>query len=249
MIKTRDMKCGAGLVFTMLLLSCGSQTEKNKPVVMQSEKSISIPDAWQKFRQTNGDWSADWNEATGTPHRAIGPSIAIAGFSKINRQNIEEAAIRFLSDNQAAMGIKPDRLKLVKATQANNRWYVSYKQIENNLEVLNSEVELRIFNNGMVMAFGADFFSNIDVSPEPTVSIEMARKQAVSAMDFNPGTNSATSDKALYYLPKANGEKVDYYLVYQITVKTRQPATNFVFLVDAHSGEVRERHNLIRESN
>ena len=37
--------------------------------------------AWQSFRSRHGAWSANWNEASGTPHRASGPSIALAGFA------------------------------------------------------------------------------------------------------------------------------------------------------------------------
>src|SRR5262245_55342433 len=36
--------------------------------------------AWRAFQSRNGRWTAEWNEITGTPHRAIGPPIALPGY-------------------------------------------------------------------------------------------------------------------------------------------------------------------------
>jgi hypothetical protein len=46
-----------------------------------AQRRLSASPAWQAFRARYGDWRAEWNEATGTPHRAIGPGIPLPGFA------------------------------------------------------------------------------------------------------------------------------------------------------------------------
>ncbi len=238
-------------VAAAMMLSCANTKKTGESGLLHEEMpgSTAMADLWQDFRQTHGDWTVDWNEATGTPHRATGPAIRIPGFTEITRENVEDAAWRFLSDNQAILGIRLSSLKFVQASEVNNRWYISYKQVEHGLEVLKSEVELRIFNNGNVMAFGSDFFGGIDISPVPTISLQSAQQQAISVLDFNPETDSVAGDSALYYLPLIHGKTVDYHLVYRVEVKVKQPLGNHIIFVDAHSGEIRERRDLVRYRN
>lgn len=238
------------LVIVTMALSC-SNTRKggDRKIPKDTQSNTKLSTSWKKFRRAHGQWTVDWNEATGTPHRATGPAIRIPGFPKLTEQNVEKAAMKFLSDNHALLGIELGRLKLVQANEVNGRWYVSYKQIEHGLEVLKSEVELRIFRDGRVMAFGSDFFQNIDTPPAPTISLQSAQQHAVSALDYNPETDSVAGDSTLYYLPLIHGKTINYHLVYRVEVKVKQPLGNYNVLVDAHSGEIREHRDLVRYRN
>ncbi len=237
------------LVAAMLLSCVNAKKTGNAQPQEETHRPPAMAELWQEFTRAHDQWTVDWNEATGTPHRATGPAIRIPGFTKITKENIEDAAWKFLTENQKIMGVEPNKLKLIRANEVNDRWYVSYKQIEHGLEVLKSEVELRIFRNGKVMAFGADFFGHIDVSPSATISRQSARQHAISERNFNPETDSVDGDSTLYYLPVILGKAIDYYLVYRVEVKVKQPLGNYIILVDAHSGEIRERRNLVRHSN
>ncbi len=223
-----------------------TQEAKAKSLNQKQQTQLSQSAAWQDFSQKHGDWSVQWNEATRTPHRAFGRSIQISGYSAITEANVRDAAGRFLSENSAALGIDINKLKLAKAVEANNRWYVSYIQVENGIEVLLSEVELRIFRNGRVMAFGSDFYRNIEVSSSPSISYESAKQQAVAGLSFEPSTDTVTGQGDLFYLPMERGNRINYYLVYKVYVKTRQPLASFVTFVDANTGDVRWRYNRLR---
>ncbi len=224
-----------------------AQEAKAKSFNQEQQAQLSKSAAWQGFSQKHGNWSVQWNEATRTPHRAFGPSIQISGYSAITESNVQDAAGRFLSENSALLGVDVEKLKLTSAVEANNRWYVSYRQLENGIEVLLSEVELRIFRNGKVMTFGSDFYRNIDVMTTPSISFENAQQQARTGLSFNRTTDSVEGEGRLYILPIEQDDQISYHLVYKVYVKTEEPLGNFVTYVDAHTGDVRWRYNRVRE--
>lgn len=202
---------------------------------------------WQAFVEQHGSWSVVWNEATGTPHRAFGKSIPINGYSLINESNIEAAALRFVTDHKGALKADPEFLRLVRVQEVRNRWYVSYVQQHNGLEVLLSEVELRVFPNGNVVAFGSDYYSDIQVSTTPVLSGKQALQSATGGLFFDAAADERSVDDALYILPVAQGSgSVDYHLVYRVNVRTVSPAGNYVAYVDAHDGTVVWRYNRVR---
>jgi len=231
---------------TLIGFSAKGQAQWSQSNAQQPQK-LSGSAAWQSFSQKYGDWSVQWNEITGTPHRAYGPSIQINGYTAITETNIKGAADQFLADNSATLGIDLRNLEMVRAVESNNRWYVSYRQMVKGIEVLHSEVELRIFRNGKVMAFGSDYYQGVNVSTTPSITLENALRQAKAGLTFNKTTDSVEGDGTIYILPLEKNGRVNYHLVYLTHVKTREPLGNFVTFVDAHSGDVRWRYNRLRE--
>jgi len=115
-------------------------TSTNKETQRQFTRSL----PWQKFLDAHGSWSVQWNEASQTPHRAFGKSIAIAGYSFITKTNVEQAARTFLSQNNALFHISNSELRLRRADVLERKWYVSFAQYSNGIEVLLTDIELRI---------------------------------------------------------------------------------------------------------
>ena len=251
------------LLFLAGTLSAREHVEADGSVLLPMQKSteISIQPAlqnrlssdysWRDFVSEHGHWSVQWNEATKTPHRAFGKAVKINGFSSITALNVAAASMRFLQDHAAALRIRPGDLGLVRADYRRNRWYVSYRQQYKNIEVLFSEVELRIFENAAVMAFGVDVYPIESLSTIPRISFAEARTRATGGLRFNPATDKAAADPSgaekLWILPRRDGTDISYHLVYRVNVETRDPVGNFITFVDAHTGEIIWRHNLVRE--
>ena len=191
--------------------------ERDGSVLLPEQRSLrynsltmqDLSKEWNSFIEENGAWTIITDESTGTPHRAFGKAIKIDGYNKINRDNVEEAAMSFLQKHASRMKINPDNLRLRRVTEVNGRWYVSYYQVYNDMKVLLSEVELRIFSNGNVMAFGADYYNNIDISPDPSISVQTAMESAAKGLNLKVGKDQTLSSGKLYILPVKYAGGVD----------------------------------------
>jgi len=231
-------------------------SQKAKFIAIHHEKQMqfSLSPQWTAFTQQNGRWSVFWNEKQGTPHRAFGKAIRIPGYNVIIAANIEDAARSFLTDHSSLLKINPTELKMRRATEVNNRWYVSFVQMKEGIEVLFSEVELRIYNNAKVMAFGSDFYPNINISTKPTIDYRTAQQKALQGLDFDSGKDKLFGKGRLCILPVDMGTETGYHLVYEVLVQIASPTgryimENYMVYVDAHSGEIIWRYNLVRSAN
>ncbi|MFP4528815.1 MAG: T9SS type A sorting domain-containing protein [Candidatus Kapaibacterium sp.] len=200
---------------------------------------------WLEFMKNNGVWTIDFDEATGTPHRAVGKAIKIEGYDRITEENIEAASMRFLRKYASLMGIETENLKLVRKTHVNRRWYVTYRQMYRGVEVLHSEIELRIFENGNVMAFGADYYDDIDVPVVATISESEAIASAIDGINYNPKSDKTLAAGKKFILPVKKGYSVDYKLVYEVNVNQPRKMQRWSAYVDARSGKLVRRRNEI----
>jgi len=133
-------------------------TERQLELIRTSE--------WQEFTKKNGNWSVMWNEIQTNPHRAFGKPIKIPGYSTITSNNIEAACLKFLELYSGLLKINLSQLKITRKNFVRDKWYVAYSQVHFGIPVLFSEVDLRISDQGEVIAFGSDFFPKIEVSTD-----------------------------------------------------------------------------------
>ncbi len=211
-----------------------------------SQRMLSRSSDWVNFTIANGQWSVTWNEATGTPHRAYGNAIRIPGYSHLSSANVQNAALSFLNANSSLLKTELADLKFVRATQIHNRWYVSYMQTYKGIPVLLSEVELRLYENANIMAFGSDWYSDISVPVQPTIALDNAKEYAARGLSFDRENDKISGEGKLFILPVRNDRQLVYHLVYEAFVETSNPSGNYVVYVDAHSGEVVWRYNRLR---
>ncbi len=174
-----------------------AQKQNDIAIDNATQQRLTLSGRWQSFVQMHGHWSVQWNEATQTPHRAYGKAVKIDGYSFITEENVEAAARTFLSENAAMLGINPEELRLVRAKKVNRRWYVTLVQMREGIEVLFSEVELRIFENGNVMAFGVDFYAYIDISLSPSISYAAAKNLSTKQLIFYAATDRSFGEERL----------------------------------------------------
>jgi Zn-dependent metalloprotease len=221
------------------------QKDLNPKFSQTKQLELSRSPAWQRFTQQHGRWGVLWNELTGSPHRAYGNAIPIPGYQHITNNTIEPAARAFLTSYKEVLGVRPEELRLVRANEVNGKWYVTYRQVYYGIDVLFSEVELRISSTGNVMAFGADFYSDITVSSSPSISFDLARLHATSGLE---SVIEISGEGNFFILPVVEQSTVHHHLVYEVFVRTENPVGNYITLVDAHDGTILWRHNKVRHT-
>jgi len=206
-------------------------------------KNFTDTEKWKNFVKTNGDFNVMLDNVTGKIHRAFGKPIKIEGYDNITEANIREASFTFLKKYGDAIGIDPDNIKFLRASDVESKWYVTYIQVYKGLEVLLSEIELRISYSGKVFAFGVDYFDDINISEIPSVSPSDALKNSATGLNYDEKTDRILSNNKLFILPVKKAGTVDYHLVYNNNVEIREPSANYNTYIDAHSGGIIWRQN------
>ncbi len=203
--------------------------------------------AWQSFRSQHGDWIANWNGRTASPHRAFGPSIPLPGAA--NDSNSVDRAVRaFVRGNPDLFGAP--ELAAVNVGQHGHVWYARYRQTLNGVPVLFSDWEFRVGTNGRLMMFGADRHSPATaVRTTPALVRAAAREAAHTGLDFVDGRDKV-EDGGTWILPWNDGSEgaAEYRLVYEEHVLVQDPPGNWWTLVDANTGEVLWRQDRVRHN-
>ncbi len=178
--------------------------------------------------------------STGMIHRAFGRPVRITGYDAIDDDNVGDAAAAFLQQYRASIGIDPQQLRLRHITRVGNRWYVSWQQIHDGTPVLLSEVELRLFANGNVTAFGANVFPDLRLDDGPSISAADAWTAAAEGLQTEPSLRkTALPETAI--LPIKRPGAVRYHLVYPCPVQERD-GRRWKSYVDAVSGDLLWRY-------
>lgn len=201
--------------------------------------------AWRGFTSRHGAWSAIWNARTGTPHRAFGPSIPLAGFA--DRAEAVEAAVRaFIAADPGLFGTPT--LETARVQKVRGTWYVSFRQTVRGMPLLFSDWEFRVGSNGRLFAFGADAhrLTPEAVAVAPRLPAPVTREAARSGMRFDPVRDHLEGGTTLALLPVATEDGLAYRTVAEARVVTADPPGDWYTLVDAATGEVLLRHNRVR---
>ncbi len=203
--------------------------------------------AWDEFRKEYGTWTIMFDKLTKTPRRAFGNPIQINGFNEINKENIEEASLAFLNKFANLFNINTNELKIKNVSQVKNKWYVKFSQIHNGIELLLSEVDLRISDDGKVFSFGVDFFNNIDVDLTPTISSAIAVDNAHFGLNFNSKNDKIQANEKMYILPVKTNSGISFKLTYNVKFETNEPYGVYSSYVDSHSGMIVWRINQTKQ--
>lgn len=200
---------------------------------------------YKKFFQKYGNWTFLLDRQTGVIHRAFGKGIKLPGLETINKKNIEIASVGFLKENAGIFDIAPASLKLQRITEINGHWYVSYKQFYHGLEVVLSEIELRIYKNGKLSNFGMIYYPVESINLKPNLTAAEAKMFAKIGIPFNEATDIARTYDNLFILPYTRKGETEYRLVYKVDIKTNNPLAHYFAYVDAYNGKVLWRQNMV----
>ncbi len=201
--------------------------------------------AWSGFTARHGAWSALWNATTGTPHRAFGAGIPLAGFA--DRADAVEAAVRaFIAADPGLFG--SPTLEATRVQRVRETWYVSFRQIVSGMPVLFSDWEFRVGANGRLFAFGADAHhpAAAAISAGPRLPVAVAREAARAGLRFDATRDRLEGGANVALLPVATEDGLAYRTVAEARVVTVDPPGDWFTLVDASTGEVLWRQNRVR---
>ena len=179
--------------------------------------------------------------ATGMIHRAFGRPLRIDGYDAIDDGNVRAAAEAFLRQYRASIGVPPEELRLQRLTRVRDRWYVTWQQVYDGMPVLLSEVELRLFANGNVTAFGANVFPRIQIDARPAISASDAWSSAGQGLAAEQSMRKAALPQPAV-LPVKRAGQVDYHMVYPLAV-TEEDGRRWRSCVDAATGELLWRYS------
>lgn len=195
---------------------------------------------WQDFLASNGEWWVQFNEHTGLPQRAMGKPISLSGSTP------EQKAMNFIQQQLADFDIPVNELVLQNTSSTRTHTFVRYKQVHNGIEVWNSEMVVKLSDDGRVIMFGANV---IDEIPQLDDNIG-ATGAAAYATEGLVGTVQNVQFDQTKIVVVPNGRVSSVHLAHEFSVtgvsNTGTPFDYFV-LVDAANGDVLYRSNRVSE--
>lgn len=203
--------------------------------------------AWSDFIQLHPDWDVRWNLATGTPHRAFGAGIAVAGRVEDPAAAIE-AARDFLRSQSPLTKAGAVQLVAQSAVRGGRVWYVHFQQRHQGIPVLLTDITVRLGVDGKVFAFGADTRDGIQLSTSPSLDAATARLRASDGLAPSSAADATEGGEQLYVLPLDFAAGTQYRLVRHVRVHRELPRHEWEVFVDAHSGEVVWRFDRVRHA-
>jgi hypothetical protein len=197
----------------------------------------------------NNNWTLINDAETQYPIRAFGTPVQINGFSEVNSSNIQQVAEAFISQFKDDLKINPANVKFSSSRSVNKLFYVTFKQYYNGIEVLKSEVELRIRKDAKLIAYGIKYYNDINLSVVPKFTCSQAVAKSLNIISSNKESDQLQSSNKLYILPKKLNGQTKYSLVYNVIVENKSAFTKLSHYLDANSAEIIEKRNLINNAD
>ena len=205
-------------------------------------------EAWEDWLNGAGaGWTARFDERTGTPNRAWGPSIPLGRLTNI--EAVERAVRRVFERSPGVLGVPLDQLVLGRSgyVESSDSWLVHLDQVipGTDIRVWRGGVKVRI-SKGNLVSFGVETHSGLsDLNARPSVDQKIAQ---LTAMASGPAGNAQHTDvsSSLRVLPLERAGVMETPLVWEVRSKTDHPKGHWVSFVDAHTGALLHVYNEVR---
>src|SRR5688572_14706136 len=220
------------------LLKTFIMNPRQLPDVEYQHQLVQQP-AWQNFVKGHKTWMVKFNEHSGMPHKAVGSPVAVPG------SDARSTAENFLSGQLNTFRIPVNDLKFRSVSTNLKYQYVNYLQHYQGLEVLFTNVQIRMTHDYRVNQFTLDCYPSITISTSP--SLTEAAAIANATYDVK-GIQSITVTPELKVLPIPGHRTTTFHLVYEIEVDNIDDEGipgKYYTLVDASSGAILYRDNKI----
>lgn len=196
-------------------------------------------------RDLGGDWRVwSWNSQAGTPHIVYGSVDFAAGLRA--EADLDAAALRLFDEQGANLGTVGAELHVIDRVQAQGKWVAHLAQTYQGIPVWQGKAFAAFTENGRLVAAGSDVYTDIELSTNPSYSAAQAEQIARIDLTFDPANDTMTSAPELLILPiQLDEENVEHHLVWRMTITTADPYGIWITHVDAHSGEIIWRDNMV----
>lgn len=194
---------------------------------------------WQRFGTKHSTWRVMFNENSGMVHRAFGKPIVTGG------ADARAVADHFIQSEINDFNVPVSQLQFRSSVSNAKYHYVNFLQYYQGLEVLFTNVQVRMTHDYRVNQFALDCYPDINMTVVPALSESAATSFATAGI---PGIQQVMVAPDMKILPVPGNRNYKFHLVYEITVATKSelgiPARYYT-LVDASNGEVLYRANQI----
>ncbi|MBN2541859.1 T9SS type A sorting domain-containing protein [bacterium] len=202
---------------------------------------------WESFlKRYPGNWKVRINGINGLPHRVWGGRIEYSDMKVGGRESIIAIAERFLNDNSALLKLNRNELRLFNCEKHGKLWYLHYEQVIEGVRVYRSRVDLRIFEDGAIVLFGANHRPGLELDLEPAISEPEAVNLAIGDVGFQVVQRDENTAEKMIYSLVAEDMSYEDHLVWKLSVNTESPPGSWLYIIDAHTGEVLLKYNQYR---
>ena len=168
--------------------------------------------------------------------------LPAGGISTAQEPDAARAAHAYLQRNAASLGMPANLrdLRLEGVRQGLTGRHARYQQTANGVPVFGASVTVSLPDGGTPVVLSR-YLRHLQVPP-PQVNVGPADAAAAAFAGLDGGTAGAASPGGLAYYPQG---KDDVRLAWQVIASTKSPAGEWLTLVDAATGEVLYRTNLL----
>jgi Zn-dependent metalloprotease len=185
--------------------------------------------------KTRGQVKIRWNSRTGSPRSVRGI------LTEPTEGSAQEIAHQFLAENKDLFGIREgiSDLQYVQTTERRGIRHVKFRQVYHNLSVFGSELIVHIDQADRVQMVNGEYCPGIEVDTTTDPISKTKAIDAVLAVLEVEGSPPSNVQVELVVFPQ--GES--YCRAYKVMLNTSVPLGNWVYFVDALSGEVVDGYN------
>jgi hypothetical protein len=198
--------------------------------------------AWKQFLQAHPAWVVEFNEATGTPHRAFGPAIPVPGSTPLER------ATTFLGQILPGYGLSMQEVELQTVASATKFNYVHFTQRHDGHPVLFAHGLVKLDLQGRVVSFGLDLYGGLGAVAQQVVADPELLVAAQAGLE---GILSAEVLAPVSILPVPDARSITAHSVREVVVHTRSAGMpgRWRALVDIRTGELLYRVNDVKNEH
>ncbi|HIA00906.1 MAG TPA: hypothetical protein EYN66_03210, partial [Myxococcales bacterium] len=190
-----------------------------------------------RFQREEGEeWSAVFDELTGTPHRMWGKGIDIGPTQTASQVG---AGVLDLVDRHAALLGVADSEVAISSVNYNERldtWYIDIDQMVHSHPIYRGGITARV-KHGRLILLGADTYPDVPSSGPAQIEETKAVNIATNAGPAENAPHQLT-DVELVSLPVEASGALELRTVYKVRSRTDVPIGQWVTFVDAVTGDV-----------
>ncbi len=191
-----------------------------------------------RFRDKYGKkWKMQYNHFSGAVKN-------IWGYKTQSRSGKpEDAAKNFIIQNHDLFKINFTHLNLKKSTRHKNYRHIKYAQTYQGIPVERGKVLVHLLTDNSIVGVNSSYFTDIDLEVTPRISKESVLDLVKSDLQVKSAPLK-TFPTVLVIFPDEEKEK--YYLAWKVRMRLNNPLGDWIYFVEAGSGEILFKYNNLR---
>ena len=191
-----------------------------------------------RFRDKYGKkWKMQYNHFSGAVKNIWGYKTQ----SRLGKP--EDIAKDFITQNHDLFKINFSHLNFKKTIRHKNYRHIKYTQTYKDIPVERGKVSVHLLTDNSIIGINSSYFTDIDLEIMPHISRE-------SALDLVK-SNLQVKSVPLKIFPAVlvifpDEEKEKYYLAWKVRIRLNNPLGDWIYFIDAGSGEILFKYNNLR---